>query len=1080
MLASSVRRAATRAQQQLDKLTAALVDIRSPAPRAQHSEVTAATERLRDAATTLEASANTLAADNPVVEFATLEAAIKEALLDVDFVNRRTHLARQAAQGELAALKAQEARQTALKSAVTSAIQAAQICRTFADTAQAECAEQAMELRSTGLPKVLELLAAAEEIVDIALFQAGEAEASAKWAADEDNLDDAMAHASTAESFAERIRQDLPEATEALNEAQELAHVQLAELNARRSAAASAHQKGLAAHQVMTEAFAACGAVANRPDAGIVRACALLSELKPLAHEQHQQLQAVNERVQHSTDVKEAQSGVDSALHLAHSLLALKSQADDRLDALRRAINTADAQANALLAAIERANQWQSQATESSETLHEQHLRLAQNIIDHNATSDEVETHRFTLTTIQEEAKGHAAEVLIAARGVQEAPTPEAADAHLASLRSALESLDHCRDRAVDSANAGIAAAEREAQERREDDIRARGEASQRAAEHLVQLTALVERSVCAREDAADALQAATSPTAQVAKQHADRHHERLLAAVQAALSSADEAANAPDAGSAEEANLRAARAAELGISAAKAAEEALHKVLDHHRFAAEAAQALTGMQSEAASLTKVAAELVGQAREEARFILKLDVDIHRRKALAGDAGEQVKTAERAAAKLAATTAMMADESDPDEAQGLLQICRATVQRIEKKVEFIRGLVNRAREQAVAEAAEAAKALTDARASADEPLKQSIRAAAQAASLLESAQRDLPSSPDSSVVDAYEELKAAVVRSTACAEDARIERTENQNIDDLEALRVRKTKLGSIATESDALLADVIQAVDALTAATQASVQLRIALTATHASEQILVRQIRDAALQTKAVSDELGAWFSAVAQPGAPAQAAIKEVILHAMSAEKAAQDSATLTKAIAQSKSESSARAVALTNHLNQVIEHLGKVVSFEQGCRKAVVDEEQRRAKAQEELEAKRREEAAQKLAKEAHAQQMQAKDASKDRSNRLGARRRRFLERRGRSPEGPPSEPIVAPDVDTPRARKWVRQNKGAATDAPAKAKGRPRPARGSGASAPEPKSNRAESTTGADALLQRLRDRAKKD
>lgn len=823
-LAEQAGRLAERARAEVDTLfqdTRGVSGERAVTLRAEALEFVQSTERGQKKA---QAERERMAAlDDPeqlVEGVGALRALIERVETSASRAHQRAAQARDEAERELAEIRRRQAARAAAAEAAAEARDHADTSREAVQKAWERAREVEAYLEQHPHAQAAALQRKALEIIDIAEFQAGEAASSAAMAEGEHEPSEARAHAQTAESFAQRIALDLPEALHALEEAETLARKEVTDRERARNHTAEVHAsvqalvKGLG--RVVEEARDDARQWAD--DRGVA---ANLQQLEALAAELAKDLTEAEYARDRARQVDAASEAL-SLVPVADAALQRARDKDQRGEALRealsKAVQSAAAEANALDEARRTVGQAAEAAAAALDAAGAASERLTAALETHQASGSEAHDAQLSLRGATERLRGtrdKLAELVQVATQAESSPIAlRAAEA----ARKLVAQVERDREQIADDEARGTAAAAQEAKARAEA-LRRRLEAARDDARRQVDRAhQVVQRLDELLDDAEEESSETTHPDARALFERALDQGDQLKAQVAEIERRAEGVGSADDADRAEALSEATRGAAEALARAADAVEQLVQQARDQARAAAEEAEALGQVKDELASMVDRANEEVARAKDEAKRILGVLKEAPRSevKTVAEQVTQYVQTATTAAAKVRAAAPLAAAADDLAVAQNILRTSRLALERARGAADAVAGLVTEAMER-VRERKEAqARELDAARVRAAEPAREADAERLKADGWLAGGKALADAHPDRSVVQRpWALLKArceAVVEAAALAAEAAVPAGEATSVADAQAHGARVRAAADRALEAGQQAREALQA----------------------------------------------------------------------------------------------------------------------------------------------------------------------------------------------------------------------------------------------------------------------------
>jgi hypothetical protein len=1046
----------TQTETALERCQATLAPLEGTQAR---TELATAEEGFGNLQTQVTAMHDQVSAIESEAGLAALQGEIERLQAHAQAVQSHIDQAHEEAADELAELADAQAQQAALQRATEAAALHSLACRAAADDAAA----RNLSARATmvGISGPIDgLLARAEEIVDIALFQASEAEQSAAWAMAEHEPSEAQAHADTAASFAERIALDLPEALNCIDEAESLAAKHRQVMAACRDQASAMHAEVQESASTLHARAEATRTALNDAHNGDLTRPVQLFEEAAVSHAQALETLGVSfAAVEAADSPASAESRLEVLRQGAARCASATEQLEDRLAVLERGIQHALSERQALAHAAEQASDWTTRAIEADATATEHANTALSEAKRQQASGAAVNTALLAAQQAAAGATDARVEVEACHQRILEQDDSDHTQPELARMATALAAVESARDQASTASRLARQAAEEEAAARVAHHQRRIEMARVRLDTTLQNTQAHLERVASKTSDAAGEVQQASGAVVAAEAASATRKEAEIQAAVTAIQQAVTDASELDDPERVEAMADDAEAAADRAEAAANAAIDALHRAQDLARNQAAEADALARVASEAQDAVQQAQDAVSRTKEAARGLIDLPLSIDAKRALAKQAKTEIKAAERAAAKVAATADIIGQTDSLDTAQALLSTCRATIALADGGAEAIRDRVAQAAEAAREAAEAAAAALQVARNSVREPLNAAITAADRARSMVDEVSRLADAaSARAAIASHLDALQACANKVNAAAQQATAHAESLDTLDTVDALEHLAGRLQDDARQTEVFLQQCESARSVTASALLAYQEAEAQRQKDGVWAAATAKTAHQAATQARALTDELDTWLALQPHPGDRARE-------HLATAHEVANNAREAVVALdALSEAPTPHTRAQGKDLLERALNGLASAIEEDGLCRASAATHDEAHAREQARIDAERREQASRAAAIEAAKTQAQ-EDRDTDRKRRLDERRSRF-ERRRRDSVEPPK-----PQTPPQGVKNWAPGQGTKATSA--KSRGRPRPSQAQ-------KTDRPEGSTAADALLERLRDRHRKD
>ena len=666
----------------------------------------------------------------------------------------------EAAEAELVEARRQRAASRAIHAATETAIAHAQASRRLVDEARTVLEESDSILSGTRQEESHRLRQRAVEIIGIAEFQAGEAEAAADQAARETEASEARAQAQTALSFFERISADLPDALDALERAQQLADNEVTTLDRAREETASTH--ATVSHLAATARKAATIGRTEAADWFHLPAVSEgLHDLEETIGGFSQDLEDVSWAVREVLDLvdlevavsvlnavgtvsdraRERRRKVDSILEQVAK--AIKEQrADDQARTDARA--TVDQAIDAVLANLERI---QAAST-----------RLNEQANAHQAEGDEVDAAQSQMEAAIQNVEQAASELSGLAGRVAQAEDGVSAKMIAQKSLAFRRAAEAAIEAAADAETRGIAAAEAESRARQialERALERAREEVKAASGRMTQLVSRMEETFQrARAEGLDAIEQSTLAVSQAHQTFIEAStlnetvHE-IARAIDDLVARAAEAQTTQDADAiVNEARVKADEAVTLFSQV----QEALDSAVDLARNELAEVEAIHKVRGEISALLPVAQAAADNSNAAAQRILSVlgDADATRPEGVDDARTRELESTVRASvAKAEEAVDLIRVSGTTAEAAGSLRSAQAILEQVRNAIsdamlagEQMADLLEAANDELLAAQLVAAEALEAARKLSAEPAQEAAAASKKADAWLEAGRRE--------------------------------------------------------------------------------------------------------------------------------------------------------------------------------------------------------------------------------------------------------------------------------------------------------------------------------------------------
>ncbi|MCB9670492.1 MAG: hypothetical protein H6734_13525 [Alphaproteobacteria bacterium] len=769
----------------------------------------------------------------------------------------RCREARGAASRELEEIAERHREQRELEDAIDEARQRAERCRQAVTEAWEAYHETASVLAAAGLEGLDDLRVRAYEIIDIAEFQAGEADAAAAAATEQRDIHEARSHGSTAASFEERIREDLPEALQILNTIRSRATAEIQALEMARREIADALDSARDAVRAIEE-MRVSGTEAARDwtgDPAVRLALDQLLELSAPLDDALASVQSADTQVRAAEDAASAQALVPQTAAAVRGLVAARERAEAISAALDKAVRTARAEietrenaTRTIKNAVETVRAMEAQLAERSE-------RLFAAIERHLASSEPVRRARKRMRKAVDQV-GEAHDIIArASRAIPQAPTASAAQQLQSQVEEQITRVERLLEAATEAESQGITAAEQEAADRVESERRRLTHARSSALSHLNTAKAAAAKSVVLMKESRDELAEQDDPA--VRDLH-DQAREWVRKARNAATTALGAARRCQRAATADEAMSHEAQAASLAADAHAAVLQArnlLQEAIDLARRQAEEAEALQNIKAEVQNIVATIADGVARAREHASAVVEVTAVSSDEETLAtvSHAEDLLGAVKLAAAKIDAAAPMALEAESVEVAHGLLNTCRMALERVDTGIGELIGLVQRAQTLLGQEEERAATRLSDARKEAEAPAREARAIAEKAMGWVAAGERAADGSVLEGVQLALEALRREALAVGEAAARAEKEAAPAKKATDPASARGIGVKVERAAEEARQAAERTRKALDSVRSEVEAAAQLD------RDAQQFRIRAAEAAAAAEICASDAAG-----------------------------------------------------------------------------------------------------------------------------------------------------------------------------------------------------------------------------
>ncbi|MEZ4315976.1 MAG: hypothetical protein R3F61_00660 [Myxococcota bacterium] len=687
----------------------------------------------------------------------------------------RCREARAAASRELEEIARRREERKELDTAIAKARGHAERCQIAVRAAWASYEETVEVLSAAPIDGADQLRARAYEIIDIAEFQAGEAETAADAAATQSDPDDARSHASTAESFEQRITEDLPEAMELLERARSQATEEIGRLEEARTRVSKALSDGKEAVRTLEELRqSGREAALDWDDLAVSMALEQLDAIASGLDEDLSELRYANERSQQVENAEDALEMVPVAEAASKRLVEARTAGEAVAATLDAAVRTARHEVETRESAVAGVTASLASIERMRDAIAERAQTLRAAVALHQAGGVEVEDANRRMAEAIDGTGAAEARVRQAMLDVREAPTASSARALHTESEAAATEVAGFLEAAAEAQSNGVSAAEREAVEREDAERRQLDNARTTALTHVNTAKLAAERGVGLLREANDELASYDDP--EVRRLH-ERAHEWVRVArtsATGALKAARECQRAKVAVTAVEWEQRANGLASDAVSAVAEANTILREAMDIARRAEKEAEALKAVKAEIQSISVMVVENIQQAEDDAERVKAITSESRDPETLAcnDEADAAVSAVRRSAAKVQAAAPMALQADSLDVAQTLLDTCRAALQRADEAADVVRDLIQKAHQMLGEEEERAAQRLADARSDAERPAQEARAVAEKAAAWVELGRQTATGAVSPAVTEALEALVAAAEETKRLAEQA--------------------------------------------------------------------------------------------------------------------------------------------------------------------------------------------------------------------------------------------------------------------------------------------------------------------
>lgn len=738
----------------------------------------------------------------------------------------RCREARGAASRELEEIAERHREERELQQTIDEASRLAAACATAVETAWSTYHETSGVLAAAGIEGLDAQRVRAYEIIDIAEFQSGEALSAAKAAAEQTDIHEARSHMSTAASFEERIREDLPEAIGILQRIRTTASAEIEALETARKSIADALDAARDAVRAIEE-MRVSGSEAARDwtaDPSVATQLDRLAELADGLDGPVDVIRSCDEAARGADHAESAKAKVPIALDALRGLRATRQKVEAVHIALDAAVRTAREE----IETRDNANRAVHSALDTIRNLEldlsERSQRLFLAIEQHMAAGEAVRKTRKRMRKAVD-VIGEAHDLVArAARTIGEAPTAASARKLQLKVEEQLARVEEALEVATEAEAQGVRAAEQEATDRVEAEQRRLSHARSSALSHLNTAKAAAAKSVALMKESRDELTDQEEPAVRDLHDQARAMVRRARAAATGALGAARRCLRAPTADEAMTFEAEVAGLAADSHDAVLQAKGLLQEAMDLARRQEEEAQALTNIKAEITNIVQTIQEGVRRAQGFASQVVEVTAGSSDPETLAtvGEAEDLLGSVKLSQTKIRAAAPMALDAQSVEVAQGLLNTCRLALERTESGIDALRSLVQRAQALLSEEAERAANRLSEARKQAERPAQEARAVAEKARNWVAAGERAADGVEGDAVLEALTVLsqEAGRVESAARqAEEAAKPAREAESVEAAEAIAVRVAasaeEAREAATRTKAALEQVKQKVDA-------------------------------------------------------------------------------------------------------------------------------------------------------------------------------------------------------------------------------------------------------------------------
>lgn len=781
------------------------------------------TAAFRESVAAIEATVDRSGLQDRVTE---LRASESDVLILADKAASRCREARAAASREIEEIARRNAEREKLKQAVDRA-------RAHAERGQQavrdawKAYEEAVEVLGTAsIAGADKLRARAYEIIDIAEYQAGEAEAAAEAAGSQADPDEAQSHAATAESFEKRIAEDLPEALDLLERARSQATAENTRLDEARTRITTAFADGREAVKRLEELrTGARDAAADWDDIAVTASLEQIDVLATGLDEDLSEVRYAADRAKQAESADDAWEMVPLAEAAAKRLLAARQEAEAVAATLDAAVRTARQEVETREAAVSAVMSSLIAIEKMRESITERAAGLRTAIATHDATGPEVMGASSRMSLAMEGSAAFEEEVRSALIAVRSATTASEAQAHQRDVEAAVARVQDQLEISAESHSEGVSAAEREAAERNASERRQLQHARGTALTHVQTAKLAAEKGMALLREAATELAIYDDPEVKRIHQKAREWVRVARTSATGALKAARECQRAKVAASAVEWEQRANGLATDAHNAVAEAGTLLREAVDIARRAEQEAEALKAVKAEIQSIRTMIVEGVQHAEADGAKVREVtaastDEDTL---ACAEEADKAIRAVKRSAAKVDAAAPMALHADSLEVAQGLLNTCRAALLRADEAADHVRDLIQKAQQMLGQEAERAAQRLADARSEAERPAQEADAIAQKADDWVELGRQAADGVQASAVREALEALVECARETRRLADQAETAAAPARRAPNLRTAKAVGEKVHQAAQRTERAAERAREALDAVRAAVEAA-----------------------------------------------------------------------------------------------------------------------------------------------------------------------------------------------------------------------------------------------------------------
>jgi len=622
-------------------------------------------------------------------------------------------------------------------------------------------------VKDTDITQARELLQQAYDAIDIAQFQAQEADNAAKDAKRQADPAEARAYADTAASFWERVREDLPEALRSIDEAEEMVMrlVRMLEEARQRTSAAALKAAGdrdaLANLESKAEQLAQEWPSDKAVQGALKRVRKANSDLDgDLAITQEARDQA------HEDDNAEAaQSVVPKGESAANRIGDKRAAAEAALDDLKKAVQAARQEAEQVASLQSEVDGLVQKSGALRKAVLAGHERLDRAVASHGASGDAVVQVQQQVEQRVKTAEDSTATLSDAQSRIHQTTVADAATGQAERARAAFASLESAGEGLDELVEQGVQAAQEEAQARAEAEEKRKAEARDAASASASKARDAVAAVRHQMDLVKETVDRAPAGPAKEQLAEAQRLLKKLEKLAKESDKAASRAASADDTNAVLSAGMDAREASQRSASASKQALEALREAQDLAEAEIAQALALDGIKKEMQDLAERADAAVKLAREQSSFLDEVldEARTEQTRALRKEADDAISNARKAATKVHTAQPMVAEAESLDVAKHMLRAAQKAVTRAIEAADEVPRLVERAKERLVEEAEELQRQLDEAREQAQAPLEPTRAAAEKARAWLDSGQTALAEhAGEPGIAEAFASLSEAL------------------------------------------------------------------------------------------------------------------------------------------------------------------------------------------------------------------------------------------------------------------------------------------------------------------------------